>query len=91
MMQNPMQMFLQGAGPQTNDPLAMLIQVANNGGNPMALIQQMAMQNPQIAQAYRLIGGKSPQQLQTIAQNMASERGIDLNQMVQSLGLNMRR
>lgn len=89
-MMNPMQMLPQ-AGGQANNPLAMLIQAAQNGGDPKAMIRQMAMQNSQVAQAYRLIDGKSPQQLQTIAQNMARERGIDLNQMVQNLGLNIRR
>lgn len=74
-----------------NNPLAMLMQVAQTGGNPMAMLQQMAMQNPQMAQAYRLINGKNAQQLQTMAQNMAKERGIDLNQVVQSLGINPRR
>lgn len=84
---NPMQMFPQGGGLPTANPLAMLIQAAQKGGDPKAMIRQMAAQNPQIAQAYRLIDGKSPQQLQTIAQNMAKERGIDLNQFAQSLGL----
>ena len=80
-MMNPMQM------PAGNNPLAMLIQAAQHGGDPKAMIRQMAQQNPQVAQAYRLIDGKSPQQLQMIAQNMARERGVDLNQLVQSLGL----
>ena len=88
-MMNPMQMPPMGGG--ANNPLAMLIQAAQHGGDPKAMIRQMAQQNPQVAQAYRLIEGKSPQQLQMIAQNMARERGVDLNQLVQSLGLNNRR
>lgn len=84
-MMNPMQM------PTGSNPLALLIQAAQHGNDPRAMIRQMAQQNPQVAQAYRLIDGKSPQQLQTIAQNMARERGIDLNQLVQNLGLNNRR
>lgn len=86
-MMNPMQMFPQSGSQQINNPLAMLIQAAQNGGDPKAMIRQMAAQNPAIAQAYRLIDGKSPQQLQATAINMARERGIDLNQFVQSLGL----
>lgn len=74
-----------------NNPLAMLMQAAQAGGNPVVMLQQMAMQDPQIAQAYRLINGKNAQQLQTMAQNIARERGIDLNQVVQSLGINPRR
>ena len=70
-----------------NNPLMMLIQAMNSGGNPMQLIQQMAGQNPQIAQAFQLMQGKNPQQLQTMAQNMAKERGIDINRMIRDLGL----
>ena len=74
-----------------NNPLAMLMQAAQTGGNPVVMLQQMAMQNPQIAQAYRLIQGKDARQLQTMAQNIARERGLDLNEVVQSLGINQRR
>lgn len=75
----------------TNNPLALLMQAAQSGGNPVAMIQQMAAQNPQMAQAYRLIQGKDARQLQAMAQNIARERGIDLNEVVQSLGINQRR
>lgn len=71
-----------------NNPVLMLVQAMNNGGNPMQLIQQMAGQNPQIAQAFQMMQGKSPKQLQNMAQNMARERGVDLNQMLRDLGIN---
>lgn len=75
----------------TNNPLALLMQAAQSGGNPVAMIQQMAAQNPQMAQAFRLIQGKDARQLQAMAQNIARERGIDLNEVAQSLGVNPRR
>ena len=71
-----------------NNPLLMLVQAVNSGQNPMALMQQMARQNPQIAQAVQLMQGKNPQQLQMMAQNMAKERGIDINEMIRQLGIN---
>ena len=71
-----------------NNPLMMLVQAMNSGQNPRALMQQMARQNPQIAQAMQLMQGKSPQQLQMMAQNMAKERGIDINEMIRQLGIN---
>lgn len=70
-----------------NNPIMMLVNVAKNGGNPMQTMGQMAGQNPRIAQAMRMMQGKSPQQLQSMAQNMARERGIDINQMIRELGL----
>lgn len=74
--------------PAQSNPVAMLVQIMNNGGNPMAAMQQMAMQNPQIAQAMTLMQGKSPQQLETMVRNMAGERGIDINEMIRQLGIN---
>ena len=71
-----------------NNPIMMLVQTMQKGGNPMTLMQQMAGQDPRIAQAMQLMQGKSPQQLQTMAQNMAKERGIDINQMLRQFGIN---
>ena len=55
----------------------------------MALMQQMAGQNPMAAQAMRMINGKNQQQLRQIASNMARERGMSLEQVAQNLGLNL--
>ncbi len=71
-----------------NNPIPLLVQAMNSGKDPMSLMQMMSGQNPQIAQAFQMMQGKNPQQLQTMAQNMAQERGIDLNQMIRQLGIN---
>jgi len=65
----------------------MLVQAMNSGRNPMQMMQQMAGQDPRIAQAMQMMQGKNAQQLQSMAQNMARERGIDLNQMIRDLGM----
>ena len=64
-----------------------MLQMARNGGNPMQMLQQMAGQNPQAAQAMRLIQGKNPQQLRQIAENMAKERGISIDDLARQLGV----
>lgn len=74
--------------PPMNNPVLTLVQAMQQGRNPMALMQTMAQQNPQVAQALQMVQGKSPQQLQMMAQNMARERGIDLNQMLRQMGIN---
>ena len=66
-----------------------MLQMARNGGNPMQMLQQMAGQNPQAAQAMRLIQGTNPQQLRQIAENMAKERGVDLNQIARQMGVTL--
>ena len=64
-----------------------LVSMARNGGNPLAVIQQMAGQDPRMAQAMKIIGGKTPAQLQEIAANMAKERGMTIEQVRQRIGL----
>lgn len=71
----------------SQNPLQTAIQMMNMGQNPMGYLQQMAGNNPQLAQAMQIINGKSPQQLQTIAQNMAKDRGINLDDFVRNLGI----
>lgn len=73
------------------NPLQMLVSALNNGHDPRALMGQMIGQNPQVAQAMKLIQGKSPAELQQIAQNMARERGTTVEQIAQSLGINIPR
>ena len=70
-----------------NDPLLAMAHAARTGGNPMQMLNQMARQDPRLNQAQRMLQGKNSKQLEQMARNMAKERGIDLNQLVQSLGL----
>ena len=73
-----------------NNPIMALVNAARNGGNLMQLLQQMAMQDPRIAQAQQMIQDKSPQQLRTMAENMARERGTTVQDVARGLGLNIR-
>lgn len=73
MMQNPM--------------FQMLFQGMKGGANPMPMLQQMMSSNPQMAPMLNLVNGKSPAQLEQIARNLYKERGIDINQAAQQMGL----
>lgn len=64
-----------------------LVSMMKQGNNPMQMLQQMAAQNPQAAQAMQIIQGKSPEQLKQIAANMAKERGTNLDEVMRNLGL----
>lgn len=70
-----------------SNPIFQLANIARNGGNAIQMLQRMAAQNPQAAQAINLIQGKTPQQLQQIATNMAKERGTTPQEIARSLGL----
>ena len=67
--------------------LIQLVSLMRQGGNPVAMLQQMATNNPQAAQAMQIIQGKSPEQLRQIAANMAKERGMTIEQVMQQLGV----
>lgn len=70
-----------------NNPMLQLMNVMRSGGNPGAMLQQMAGQNPQVRQAMQMMRGKSSAELQQMAKNMANERNIDLNQLLQQFGM----
>ena len=70
-----------------NNPMIGLINFARSGGNPMALMQQMAGRNPQMQQAMSMIQGKTPEQLKQMAENMAKEHGMTVEQVAKNIGL----
>lgn len=70
-----------------NNPLLQLVQMVRGGGNPMRLLQQIAVNDPRMAQAMKMVQGKNTQQLQQMAQNMAKERGTSVEEVIQNLGL----
>lgn len=74
--------------PMRNNPLAQLVSALNARQNPMAMIQQMAANDPQMSQFLNMVQGKSPGQLRQIAENMARERNISINDVIRSLGIN---
>lgn len=70
-----------------NNPIVQLINAARGGANPDMLVQQLIIQHPQREQIQQIIGGKSPDQLMQIAQNMCRERGTTMDQVLQQFGI----
>ena len=69
-----------------NNPMQTIMSMMRSGGNPAQIMQSMAQQDPRVGQAMQMIQGKSPQELRSMAENVARERGIDLNAFVQQFG-----
>lgn len=63
----------------------MLANVVKQGMNPQSMLMQMSQSNPRIRQFMNMVNGKSPQELQNMAQNIANERGVNLNSIMQQL------
>lgn len=70
-----------------NNPIVQLINVARNGGNPDALVQQMLSNHPQRDQIQRIIGGKTPDQLLNVAENMCKECGTTIDDVLRQFGI----
>lgn len=91
-MMNPMQMMgqMMGGGPMGGmggNPMMQLMQMMRGGGNPMQMLQSMAQGNPQVQQILDSVQGKNPQQLQQMARNLASERGVKLEDLAKQIGI----
>lgn len=74
-----------------NDPLngifSQLINIAKSGGDPRNMLYQLVGNDPRIALAERMLRGKNASQMQKMAQNMAKEKGLSLDEIIQQLGL----
>lgn len=57
--------------------------------NPMVMMNMMVRKNPQLAQCFnmaqQMTQGKSPEQIQQIANNLAKQNGLDINQVNQQI------
>lgn len=71
----------------TNNPMQLLMTALQRGADPRHLINQMARNNPQMAQAAKMISGKNGAELQQMALNMCREQGTTPEQVMKALGL----
>lgn len=71
-----------------NNPLQ-LIQMIQRGGNPQQLLSQAAQRSPALRQAMQAVNGRTPEQVRDMAYQMARQRGVDLNQLAQQLGIRL--
>lgn len=70
-----------------NNPIMQVISMLKNGGSPQQLIQQMAGSNPQMKQIMDTVSGKSQQEMNEYIKSAAQQRGVDLGQLAQSIGM----
>ena len=68
--------------------LGTLMQIMRSGGDVREAVQQMANNNPALKQFLQITNGKNAGQLKTIAENMAKERNVSINDLLRQLGIN---
>lgn len=86
-MGNPMLQQLRQAQPQTGpnlDKIKSLFRVAQNAGNPAAMLQTMLSQNPQMRQAFDFVNqsGGDPQKA---FYALAKQKGVDPEEVLSAL------
>lgn len=80
-MFNPMQMM-------KNNPIMQMMGMLQNSKNPLSVMQQLAGQNTQLQQVMNITQGKTPQQMQQMAENLAKEKGVNLKEFMKQMGIN---
>ena len=69
-----------------NNPMQLFFMLAQNP-NPMGMMNQMMGGNPFFQQAVKMAEGKSPAEMKTIINNIASQKGITQEQLNGMLGM----
>ena len=64
-----------------------IMQAVQNGANPNQIVMQLAQNNPTFQRALQMANGKTPDQFRDMAVNMARQRGLDINQIAQQMGI----
>jgi Flp pilus assembly protein TadD len=72
-----------------NNPMQ-LLSMFRNSTNPMAILQQIANNNPQMRELITNLQGKTPLELENYARNIAKSKGVDLNQFLNQYGISVR-
>lgn len=78
---NPIASMLQG------NPVMQVVNIMRNGGNPNAMLNQIMQKNPQMQQFTQMMNGKTPDQMGELMRNLAQQRGVDLGQLAQYMGM----
>lgn len=66
-----------------------IMRAVQNGANPNQIVAQLAQSNPAVRQAMQMMSGKTPAQVRDMAYQMARQRGVDLNQLAQRMGIRL--
>ncbi len=69
--------------------MQMISSQLQRGMTPNAILSQLAQRDPRVAQVMQITRGKSNAEMRQYAENLARERGMDLDSFVRSLGISI--
>lgn len=68
------------------NPMQML-QLIQNSGNPMAMMQQMFGSHPMFQRAQMMLQGKNKKAQMKVLENLCKQRGINIDQLKSMFGI----
>ena len=69
------------------NPMQVITSQLRRGMSPNAILSQMAQRDPRVAQIMQITRTKSNAEMRQYAENIAKERGVDLDSFVRSMGI----
>lgn len=66
-----------------------LAQMARQGGNPRQFMTQAVQRSPRLQRAMQQINGKTPDQIMSMAEQMAQNMGVNLQEVANRLGVQL--
>lgn len=70
-----------------NNPIARILSVVKNGGDPTEAIQMAVQNHPQRDQIQKIVAGKSDHDLFRTAENMCQECGTTIDEVLGRFGI----
>ena len=72
-----------------NNQIQQINAMLNQGINPQQIAMRLAQGDPAFGRAMQMINGKTPDQIYGMAQQMAQQRRVNLQQFAQQLGVTL--
>ena len=72
-----------------NNQIQQINAMLNQGINPQQIAMRLAQCDPAFGRAMQMINGKTPDQIYGMAQQMAQQRRVNLQQFAQQLGVTL--
>lgn len=70
-----------------NNPMQIITAQLRRGVNSNVILGQMAQRDPRVAQIMQITRTKSNAEMRQYAENLARERGVDLDSFARSMGI----
>lgn len=72
-----------------SNPMPMIFAQLRRGINPNAILAQAAQRDPRVAQIMNITRTKSNAEMRQYAENLAKDRGVDLDTFARSMGITL--